>query len=315
VLRGVKRLAFLCGCLAAVVIAVGPLAAGASAADEASMTAAGDAAPESEEEAECKEKYARSINEQAHPASVSIPDPIELTVHATDPVLSFGAGRGIKSDYIVLKASSPIPEKVFSTNFEIDSLEPLRRIGSESLESVRLVSPTYTRPHFFNHRKEIGFNLCIDGAHGEPGTYTGQFLFVGPGEISSAVLTQTAQMKSTKGKFAIFLILVLLATFVFLCVRAYAELGPNTSGRELTIKIFLLLVSVAAAGLAMALVYAKSATWGENQVVSVAALIATAFTAVGLGNTLSGGTEKISLTLQKAKTNRQHLKQSSQEHS
>lgn|GEM_PF-4164739 len=311
-LRSVKRLAFLGGCLAAVVIAVGLLAAGASAADEASTTAAA-AAPESEEEAECKEKNARSINEQAHPTSVSIPDPIELTVHATDPVLSFGAGRGIKSDYIVLKASSPIPEKVFSTNFEIDSLEPLRRIGSESLESVRLVSPTYTRPHFFNHRKEIGFNLCIDGAHGEPGTYTGQFLFVGPGEISSAVLTQTAQMKSQKSEFVIALIVVLIATFLFLFVKAYAELEPETSGRELAIKIFLLLVSVAAAGLAMALVYAKSATWGENQVVSVAALIATAFTAVGLGNTLSGGTEKISSTLQKAKTNRQHLKQSSRE--
>lgn len=115
-------------------------------------------------------------------------------------------------------------------------------------------------------------------------------------------------MKAEKSEFFPYLILVLAATFIFLLVKAYAELGENPNRKELAVKAVLLLGSVAAAGLAMWIVYAKSPTWGENAVVAIGALIATAFTAVGLGNTLSGGTEKVAATLEKAKAGRKNLK-------
>ncbi len=268
----------------------------------ATPQAAADAAAESPEEPLCT----RRINERGR--EVAIAEPIELEARTTDPVLNFGDGRGTLYDYVVLKASQPIPPDVPSAAFEIDSLEPMRRIGGEGLESARLRVPTYSRPHFFNHRSEIGFSLCVTAASGKPGTYTGQFLFVGPGTIASVPITQTAQLKIEEWKFLIALVIVLIVTLAFLAVRALAEFDSEVEPREVVVKMTLLLISVAAAGLAMYLVYDKTPTWGDDLVVNGAALIATAFTAAGLGNTLAAGTGKISDSLARAKKSRQSLK-------
>jgi hypothetical protein len=255
----------------------------------------------------------RRINEPGHGREAKVTEPIELEVRTTDPVLNFGDGRGTLYDYVVLKASKAIPPDVPSANFEIDSLEPMRRIGGEGLESARLRVPTYSRPHFFNHRTELGFSLCVTAASGKPGTYTGQFLFVGPGAIASVPITQTAQLKIEEWKFLIALVIVLLVTLAFLGVRALAEFDGEAEPREVIVKMSLLLISVAAAGLAMYLVYDKTPTWGDDLVVNGAALIATAFTAAGLGNTLAAGTGKISDSLGRAKKSRQSLKKSSRQ--
>lgn len=291
-----------------------PSVTSAAPSDDAGGASASKAALEAAEQQAASDAAGdpfcvRRINERAREANVT--EPIELDVRETDPVLNFGDGRGTLYDYVVLKASKPIPAGVPSSSFEIDSLEPMRRIGSEGLESSRLRVPTFSRPHFFNHRKEIGFSLCVTAASGEPGTYTGKFLFVGPGEIDSAAITQTAQLKSKEWKFLVALIVVLLVTFAFLGVKAFAEFEGEAEPREVAVKITLLLAAVAAAGIAMYLVYDKSPTWGDDFAVDAAALIATAFTAAGLGNTLVAGTGRISDSLAKAKATRKALKSGS----
>jgi hypothetical protein len=263
----------------------------------------------------------KNINARAQKLSPKVRErvkaagPIELEVRETDPVLNFGDSRGTLYDYVVLKASQQIPLGVNYTHFELDSLEPMRRIGGEGLESARLLAPTYSRPHFFNHRMEIGFNLCVTAASGDPGTYTGQFLFVGPGEVASVPISQTAQLKTEEWKFLIALLIVLLATLGFLGVKALAEFDGEAEPREVVVKGTLLFISVAAAGLAMYLVYDKTPTWGDDLVVDGAALIATAFTAAGLGNTLAAGTGKISESLDRAKKSRKSLQTGSSQDS
>lgn len=193
-----KRWATRCLCFAVVLIGISlavPLgtaldgAAAATTGTSTAMTAPEHASAQSSEASECAEEHTRSINEQAHPNSTQT-GPIELTVRATDPVLNFGSARGIQADYIVLKASKPIPKHIFSTNFEIDSLEPMRRIGTESLESVRLVSPTYTRPHFFNHRKELGSTSASTPPTASPGPT--------PGSSCSSVLAKSPRRSSPR---------------------------------------------------------------------------------------------------------------------
>jgi hypothetical protein len=274
--------------------------------EEATPDAAAAAAAASEKNPLC----VRRVNEAGREGA-SVDEPIELEVRESDPVLNFGDGRGTLYDYVILKASQPIPPHVFSTAFEVDSLEPLRRIGGKGLESARLRMPTYSRPHFINHRKEIGFNLCVSAASGDPGTYTGQFLFVGPGQVASVPITQTAQLKAEELKFVIALVGVLLITFLFLGVKALAEFDATAEPRELIVKVALMLLSVLGAGVAMYVVYDTTPTWGEDWVVNAAALIATAFTAAGLGATVAGGTEKISKSLGKANAARKSLKRGS----
>jgi hypothetical protein len=239
-------------------------------------------------ELDCAHTNLRRINEAAVPTEFAeVTKPIEFSVHETNPVVSFGAARNIEADYIVLQATRPLPEGILSKNFEIDTREPMKRIGTSSLESVHLRPPFYTRPHFFNHRREIGFNLCVNGAGADPGTYTGQFVFVGPGKIVTAVLTQTAQLKATHAMFWMIAGGVLLAMVIALITKAILE----HSGKLKTLTFWWSLLPIPflifAALVAMLLAYTETPTWGENLIFAVSALVATGFTAAGLGNTLA----------------------------
>jgi hypothetical protein len=239
-------------------------------------------------ELDCADVPLRRINEAAVRATFAkVKKPIQLSVHETTPVVSFGAGRNTEADYVVLQASREIPEGILSKNFEIDTREPMKRIGASSLESVHLRAPRYTRPHFFNHRREIGFNLCVVGAGADPGTYTGQFVFVGPGKIASVVLTQTAQLKATHSTFWWFAGFVLAAMLVVLGFKAVLEHRGELNSPSFFLSCFRVLFFVAAGGVAMWLAYSEAPTWGENLAFAISALIATAFTAAGLGNTLT----------------------------
>jgi hypothetical protein len=239
-------------------------------------------------ELDCAHVNLRRINETAVPSEFAeVTKPIEFSVHETNPVVSFGAGRGIEADYILLQATRPIPEGILSKNFEIDTREPMKRIGTSSLESVHLRAPFYTRPHFFNHRREIGFNLCVPGAGADPGTYTGQFVFVGPGKIVSAVITQTAQLKATHSMFWIIAGGVLLAMLIALITKTFLEHSGALWKGPFWWSLLLVVPLVIASLLAMLLAYTEAPTWGENLAFAISALIATAFTAAGLGNTLT----------------------------
>jgi hypothetical protein len=242
----------------------------------------------------CPGNKVRQIDhEHAHTPQDEPKEPIEFAVHQSSSVLNFGSSRDIRADYIVLKAAREIPVGIFSTDFEIDSLEPMRRIGEASLESVHLRSPTFTPPHFFNHRKEIGFNLCVSGANGDPGTYTGQFQFIGPGAIETATLTQTAQLKAPTGDFrSRFFVVVGLAAFL-LFVTNVVQPGWPKNGSEWWARGVIVLVSLGASALAMLIAFSQNPTWGENIWVATAALVTTAFGAAGLGGTLSAAAARI----------------------
>lgn len=242
----------------------------------------------------CPGKKVRHIdNEHAHTPQVEPTNPIEFAVHQTSSVLNFGSSRDTRVDYIVLKASREIPVGIFSSDFEIDSLEPMRRIGEASLESVHLRSPTFTPPHFFNHRKEIGFNLCVSSANGDPGTYTGQFQFIGPGAIETATLTQTAQLKAPTSDFLVRVIGVIVLATLLLVVTNIVGPGWPKNGSEWLARIALVIVSLAASASAMLIAWSQNPTWGENIWVATAALVTTAFGAAGLGGTLTAAAARI----------------------
>jgi len=278
---------------------------------EKSAIAGNEAAPASPrlrpQELDCRNATQR-INEAAVRAKfATVDERIGLSVRESTPVVDFGAGRNTEADYIVLQASRAIPEGILSQNFEIDTREPMKRIGTSSLESIHLRAPTYTRPHFFNHRREIGFNLCISGAGADPGTYTGQFVFVGPGKIASAELTQTAQLKATHGTFWIIMGGVLLAMVVALGSKAVLEHPKEKKDKRcgslwhnflkpLLASAPRILLLVTGALLAMLVVYSEAPTWGENLVLAISALVATAFTAAGLGNTLTAAVSNVRRT-------------------
>jgi hypothetical protein len=245
----------------------------------------------------CSSPKLRSVDvEHAHTPHVTPEQPVEFTVQETSSVLNFGSGRDKRADYIVLKASQPIPEGIYSTNFEIDSLQPLRRIGEASLESTHLKPPTFTPPHFFNHRKEIGFNLCVDASGGKPGTYTGQFQFVSPGAIETVTLTQTAQLKAEDAWFWGPLILVGVLALILLITNVYVQSEggwKKWTPQQRVARIVLIIFSVGAALSAMLIAWSQNPTWGENIWVAVGALVTTAFTAAGLGSTLTAAAGQI----------------------
>jgi hypothetical protein len=239
------------------------------------------------QEAGCPGRKVRKIDtDHAHVSADPPTTPIEFSVHETSSVLNFGPNRGRRVDYIVLKASEPIPTDIYSTNFEIDTVEPMRRIGEASLESVQLPPPTYTPPHFFNHRKEVGFNFCVASGENDPGTYTGQYELIGPGAIETATLTQTAQLKEGESTFFIWLGAVLVLAGVLLVLNQII-LPETPKGKALTASIVFIVIALAAAASAMLTAWSQSPTWGENIPIAVAALITTAFGAAGVGSTLS----------------------------
>jgi hypothetical protein len=246
------------------------------------------------QESGCPGKKVRHIdNEHAHAPKLEPTQPIEFTVHETSSVLNFGSKRNTRADYVVLKASEPIPGDIYSSDFEIDSLEPLRRIGEASLESVHLKSPTFTPPHFFNHRKEIGFDFCVSTKGGKPGTYTGQFQFIGPGSIVTATLTQTVQLKAENDTFLKALIGVIVLALILLAVNHLILPANPQHWKEWAARIILIVVSLAAAVSAMLIAWSQNPTWGENLWVAIGALVATAFGAAGLGSTLSAAAGQI----------------------
>ncbi len=198
-------------------------------------------------------------------------------------MLNFGEDRDVKADYVTLRASPPLPESVTPGQLELDSLIPMKRIGSDTLESTRLKFPRFIRPRILSHGERIGFGVCIDADGGEPGTYTGQIEVNGPAGLAPFQLTQTAQLKSKIiGGFGIFFILALVLATVFVWRKIGSE-TKATGRRRFRAQLAVVAISVGAAGYAMWKIYNETPDWGADWFASMAALVATAFTAGGIG--------------------------------
>lgn len=234
------------------------------------------------------------VNQQAKDGPAVKP-PVELEVASqSDSILNFADGRGEKTDFIVLKASDPLSKGVTPDQFELDTLTPLRRIGEDSLESTRLKQPMRSDVRIFDHGNRVAFTLCVSANGGEPGTFNGQYLLSGPTGVSSATVTQTAQLKATLGQFLPWLIGVLLVTAVIMAIKLVSRSDDKKAKMG---QVAIAVVSVVAAGIAMVLVYNGDQTWGTNTLASAAALLATGFTAAGIGSGSSTAIGKLTAAL------------------
>jgi hypothetical protein len=213
-----------------------------------------------------------------------IAHPVTLSLESqSDQVLSFGENRGTKVDYVTLKSSPPLPKSVRPGQIELDSLVPMKRIGAENLESTRLRFPRFIQPRISAHGERISFGVCVNAASGEPGTYTGQVEVNGPAGLGPFQLTQTAQLKAKIiGGFGAFFVLALLIASIFVW-RKIGDETAATGGRKLRAQLAVAAISVAAAGYAMWKVYDETPDWGADWFASLAALVATAFAAGGIG--------------------------------
>jgi hypothetical protein len=241
-------------------------------------------------EEECNSPRSRQVDHSpAHEPKVQLDQPISLVARPI-PILSFGTDRGTMGAYITLQASEPIPTGIYSTDFEIDTVEPLRRVGEDGLESTHLGLPTFTPPHIFDHREEVGFYLCVDtSSANHAGTYTGQYRFVGPALISTVALTQTAQLKARTWQFLIALVIALALAAAVLAANIYF-VGEKKTPRSR--RILAGVLTLLAALFAMFVAWSKNPTWGENFWVALLALLTTAFGAAGFGGTLTAAAEK-----------------------
>jgi hypothetical protein len=218
---------------------------------------------------------------------------IELEiVNQSDALLNFGEHRNTKRDVILLKASRPLPKGVRPGQFELDTLIPLRRIGSETDESKELTRPKYSRLHIFDHRERISFALCVDASNGHAGAFAGQYLLSGPAGISSATITQTVQLKATLCTFLKLLAIALIVTALALWLT---RIAPAKSGQPTTGQFIAVVLGLIAAGFAMFLAYSETPTWGADLFPSIAALVGTGFAAAGLGSIASSGATRADL--------------------
>ena len=221
-------------------------------------------------------------------SSPPLDEPVTLSLQSqSDPILNFGEDRGLKVDYVVLKAVPPLPPEVVPEHLELDSLSPMKRIGGDNLESTRLEFPRFIPPRILAHGEKVSFGICVNGAGGDPGTYTGQVEVNGPAGLSPLQLTQTAQLKAKFfGLFgALYLGVLMLASF-FIWRRVGRETNA-TGGKKRGAQLTVVLISVGAAGWAMWKVYNDDPAWGADWFSSLAALGATGFAAGGIGTTVS----------------------------
>jgi len=213
---------------------------------------------------------------------------VALSVESqSDPVLNFDSGRGIKLDYVTLKASPPLPARIHPKNIELNSLVPMKRIGTDNLESTRLKFPSFTRPWIHSHGERISFAVCIDAAGGDPGTYTGQVEVSGPVGLAPFQLAQTAQLKApVAGRFGLLFLLALAVAGIFIW-RKVGEENHAKKGKKFGAQMLVVLISVGAAAYAMWRIYDQSPAWGADWFASFAALVAAGFAAGGIGTTIT----------------------------
>jgi hypothetical protein len=224
----------------------------------------------------------------------AVDPPIELEVaNQSDQVLNFGDGRGAKSDLVVLKATDPLPKTVKEDQFQLQVLQPMKRIGSDGLESTRLTDLTYSEPKFFDNRQRIKFSICANAEGGKSGTYTGQVLLSGPPGVASVTITQTAQLKSKQTLFLLFLLVALFLAGALLWWKTSLDLEDKKPKTRKVARIAIVAGSLISMGAAMYAVYNSNPAWGADLYASFAAVVGTGLAAAGLGSTVSGAVQQI----------------------
>jgi len=210
-------------------------------------------------------------------ASRKLAKPITLTAEPAVGTINFGTDRKIKSIFFVLKASRRLPPLVTPKTLEISVPRPPSRVG-DTLESASLAFPKFSPPRIINDRREIQFEMCVDGAKIKPGAYTSQVFISGPPGLHGTSVTATITAKNEI--FWVGAVLVLLAAAALLGVMVNQDMAPQNS----LLKVVTVIGSLVAAGVAMYAIYASDPAWGADPLTSIFALGGTAFSAAGVGS-------------------------------
>ena len=222
---------------------------------------------------------------QSGPAPAAGPrltSPVTLTPDREAEVINFGAGRGTQERDILITADKPLPRSVTPRQIALDVPRRFERVGN-TLESVSLQPPRFTRPQISPDRREVRFTVCVDGSGVKPGTYAGTMRVSGPTGLERAVVAVTV---NAKAKLWVFI----LALFGALGIAALLLVYRRIYATEKVDWNFALesAIPLGAAFGAMYAAYAQDPSWGADPVTSGLALIATALAAAGLKSLIDG---------------------------
>jgi hypothetical protein len=215
-------------------------------------------------------------------AGTALSSQVTLTPDREAEVINFGAGRGTQERDILITASKPLPKSVTPRQIGLDVPRRFERVGN-TLESVSLLAPRFTKPQISPDRREIRFTACVDGNGLKPGTYAGTMRVTGPTGLERAVVAVTVNAKAELWVFILALVGALgIAALLLVYRRIYAKENVDWN--------FALesAIPLGAAFGAMYAAYAQDASWGADPVTSGLALIATALAAAGLKSIIDG---------------------------
>ena len=188
---------------------------------------------------------------------------------------NFGTDRGVKQiKDVTLTADRRLPDTVRQENLAFAAL--IERAGDE-LESVDFPDPTFSQPHIQASRKEIKFTICLNAAGAPPGKYVGNVTLSGPEGLGAAQVGITANLKGSWVAWG-------LAALAAMLIAGVLLLGKDWSNPTIPINRNWWFKTIGALGVtfgALVLIYLNDPAWGAEWVRSAAALIGTAFAAIG----------------------------------
>jgi hypothetical protein len=230
----------------------------------------------------------RQVNDGAAGARVDPPVTLTPTAQSAQRQLNFDTSRDTKAvEHIVVTADRPLPPEVTPKQLSYDAL--LARTG-DTLESADFPAPTFTDPQIRPDRKTVIFSACLkpDGST-SAGKYVGSFELSGPDGVSAASINVTVNLKDG-GLFRAGLIFALIVSFLLLLLKDAAVAYPqqqNNWRKALKVPIVDLrwwaatLIALGGAFGILYAAYANDPAWGATGLSAAAALVGSAFAAVG----------------------------------
>jgi hypothetical protein len=225
-------------------------------------------------------------------AGTTLSSPIALTPVSSSAqrIVNFGTSRATKVvKRLVFTADKPLPDSLNPQQLNFDAL--ISQAG-DTLESTDFPDPTFSEPRISQDRQSITFDICMNPGSIPPGKYVGTVTLSGPPGLGAASVSLTVNAK-VDTPFYVGIALSLFAAFLLLVVKdAAAFKGRKQENPEKWGKSFLhpltdpvwWTITIGALGAAFGTLYAAYANnpaWGSGGFSDIAALIGTAFAAVG----------------------------------
>lgn len=214
---------------------------------------------------------------------------LTTTTQSAQRQLNFDTDRAPKLiSRIVVTADRPLPNDVTGKQLGYDAV--LSRTG-DTLESSDFPTPTFTEPQIRPDRKTIIYSICLNPHGVSAGKYVGSVELSGPDGVSATSTNLTVNLKDG-GLFWTGVIVALVVSFLLLLLKdasiAYPTPAVNKHwGKALLVPITDLrwwaatLIALAGAFGILYATYANDPAWGATGLSAFAALLGSAFAAVG----------------------------------